>query len=51
MLPQPKSKTSVTGRESPHAVAGARFAMRQNSSSSSSADAKAKEAARQRWRA
>ncbi|KAB5536472.1 cortical protein KAR9-domain-containing protein [Coniochaeta sp. 2T2.1] len=50
MLPQPKSKTSVTGRESPHAVAGARFAMRQNSSSSSSADAKAMEAARQRWR-
>jgi hypothetical protein len=48
MLPQPKSKTSVTGRESPQAVAGARFAMRQNSSSS--ADAKAREAAKQRWR-
>lgn len=48
LLPQPKSKTSVTGRESPQAVAGARFAMRQNSSSSS--DAKAREAAKQRWR-
>ncbi|KAH8910874.1 KAR9-domain-containing protein [Coniochaeta sp. PMI_546] len=30
MLPQPKSKTAATGRESPQAVAGARFAMRQN---------------------
>jgi hypothetical protein len=48
MLPQPKSKTTVTGRESPQAVAGARVAMRQNSSSSS--DSKAREAARQRWR-
>ena len=34
LLPQPKGRTSVTGRESPQAVAGARFAMRQNSSSS-----------------
>lgn len=49
MLPQPRSRTSVTGRESPQAVAGARFAMRKNSSSSSS-DAKAKEAPKQRWR-
>jgi hypothetical protein len=48
MLPQPKSKSGVTGRESPQAVAGARFAMRHNSSSSS--DAKAREAAKQRWR-
>lgn len=35
LLPQPKSRAGVTGRESPQAVAGARFAMRQNSSSSS----------------
>jgi len=35
LLPQPKPRTSVTGRESPQAVAGARFAMRKNSSSSS----------------
>jgi hypothetical protein len=48
MLPQPKTKSSVTGRESPQAVAGARFAMRKNSSSSS--DAKAREAARRPWR-
>ncbi|KAK1754895.1 cortical protein KAR9-domain-containing protein [Echria macrotheca] len=48
LLPQPKSKTSTTGRESPQAVAGARFAMRQNSSSSS--DTKGKPDNKPRWR-
>ncbi|GAB1310960.1 Cortical protein KAR9-domain-containing protein [Madurella fahalii] len=48
LLPQPKPKaSSVTGRESPQAVAGARFAMRKNSTSST--DAKPKDT-RPRWR-
>lgn len=52
LLPQPKPKGHVTGRESPQAVAGARFAMRQNSSSSSDARARqAREAASKHpWR-
>ncbi|SPQ18727.1 102ac00b-5712-4717-8ec2-a51ded79debf [Thermothielavioides terrestris] len=56
MLPQPKrpaatangTGTSVTGRESPQAVAGARSAMRKGSSSSSAAE-KPKDL-RPRWR-
>ncbi|KAK5663409.1 hypothetical protein OQA88_3838 [Cercophora sp. LCS_1] len=48
LLPQPKSgRTSVTGRESPQAVAGARFAMRQGSSSASD---KGKPDNKPRWR-
>ncbi|KAK0731564.1 cortical protein KAR9-domain-containing protein [Lasiosphaeris hirsuta] len=47
LLPQPKTRSSVTGRESPQAVAGARFAMRKNSSSSS--DTKTKDG-KPRWR-
>jgi Skp family chaperone for outer membrane proteins len=63
LLPQPRTRpplsssasastSSVTGRESPQAVAGARFAMRKGSSSSTSAaaaDGKGKDA-RPRWR-
>ncbi|KAK4186132.1 cortical protein KAR9-domain-containing protein [Podospora australis] len=47
LLPQLKSQTSVTGRESPQALAGARFAMRNGSSSAS--DTKSKDN-RPRWR-
>ncbi|KAK3937073.1 cortical protein KAR9-domain-containing protein [Diplogelasinospora grovesii] len=50
MLPQPKARAtagSVTGRESPQAVAGARFAMRKNSTSS--VDSKGRDL-RPRWR-
>ncbi|KAK3372501.1 cortical protein KAR9-domain-containing protein [Podospora didyma] len=48
LLPQPRAKAGVTGRESPQAVAGARFAMRQNSTSSS--DSRNKDS-KPRWRA
>ncbi|KAK4128586.1 KAR9-domain-containing protein [Parathielavia appendiculata] len=44
----PARRTSVTGRESPQAVAGARFAMRKESSSSAAAE-KPKDV-RPRWR-
>ncbi|KAK3383764.1 hypothetical protein B0T24DRAFT_61517 [Lasiosphaeria ovina] len=47
LLPQPKGKVQITGRESPQAIAGARFAMRKNSTSSS--DSKNKDA-RPKWR-
>lgn len=50
LLPQPKSKSGLTGRESPQAVAGARFAMRKSSSSSSTAEKPAKDS-KPRWRA
>lgn len=48
LLPQPKTKaSSVTGRESPQAVAGARFAMRKSSMSSEAAKPKD---VKPRWR-
>ncbi|KAK0618574.1 cortical protein KAR9-domain-containing protein [Bombardia bombarda] len=46
-LPQPKPGMSVTGRESPQAVAGARFAMMRKTSSSST-DSKGKDT-KPRW--
>ncbi|KAL2170067.1 hypothetical protein VTG60DRAFT_5339 [Thermothelomyces hinnuleus] len=59
MLPQPRTSSTgvaakgsgsvITGRESPQAVAGARFAMRKGSSSSASAAPGTKDA-RPRWR-
>ncbi|KAL2199934.1 hypothetical protein P885DRAFT_66824 [Corynascus similis CBS 632.67] len=49
LLPQPRTGSVITGRESPQAVAGARFAMRKGSSSSASGAPGAKDA-KPRWR-
>lgn len=50
MLPQPRTPGGITGRESPQAVAGARFAMRQGNGGAAAAAAEKEKDGKPRWR-